>query len=246
MMDRDVEQRLGEMGSVGVLQGVSPGRNIHHAGVLDLRGVPSDQVAQVEEIGSADVMLLDEQNRNALRGVNIHHVGSILTASADERVIVTPQMDLDRQGIEFMPDEQRLLFVGNVFIRPDVSPDLVARKFAFVRVIGILVAGAGALGALTGRLHFSNGVTVSLPEDTGPLVRNTGEVRMMPEYLDALPDDATYINFGEVKVSGGVSVSVIQQKIRAYYNLGETAGKPEGLAALHARCQMNTGSFEYK
>jgi hypothetical protein len=246
MMEQDVEQRLGEMGSVGVLQGVSPGRNIHHTGVLDLRGVPSDQVAQIEEVGSADVMLLDEQNRNALRGVNIHHVGSILIASPDERVIVTPQLDLDYQGIEFMPDELRLLFVGNVFIRPDVPPELVARKFASVRVIGILIAGAGALGALTGRLQFSNGVTVALPEDTGHIVRNTSEVRMVAEYLEALPDDTTYLNFGEVKVNGGVSGSAIQQKIRAYYNLGETSGKPEGLAVLHARCQMNTGSFEYK
>jgi hypothetical protein len=246
MMEQDIEQRLGEMGSVGVLQGVSPGRSIHHTGVLDLRGVPSDQVAQLEEVGSADVMLLDEQNRNALRGVNIHHVGSILIAPAEERVIVTPQMDLDREGIEFMPDEQRLLFVGNVFIRPDVPPEIVARKFASVRVIGILIAGAGALGALTGRLQFGNGVTIGLPEDTGPIVRNTGEVRMLPEYLEALPDDATYINFGEVKVSGGVSASVVQQKIRAYYNLGETSGKPESIAVLHARCRMNNGNFEYK
>jgi len=245
-MDKDTEQRLGEMGSVGVLQGVSPGSKIHHTGVLDLRGVPSDQVAQIEEVGSSDVILLDEQNRNALRGVKIHHVGSILVAGPDERVIVTPQLDLDRDGVEFMPDEQRLLFVGNVFIRPDVPAEVVVRKFASVRVIGILITGASALGALTGRLQFGNGITVGLPEDTGYIVRNTGEVRMVPEYLEALPDDTTYLNFGEVKVDGSVSASVVRQKIRAYYNLGETSGKPEGLAVLQARCQTNTGNFEYK
>jgi hypothetical protein len=242
--EEETPERESAMDSIGVLQGVPPGRKIHHAGVLDFRRIPSEQIARIVYIGSADVLLLDEENRLALRGVKIHHVRSVLIASPDERVLVTPQLDLSRTAVASMPDGQRLLVIGNVFIAPDVTADLIGQKFNAFRVIGTLTAGAGALGALAGRSLFGSGMTIALPEDTGPITRVFGETRMTSDYLNELPDGTTYLNFGETEIRGRIELSLLREKIRAYYNMGETKGEEAALAVLRARCPMDTGEFK--
>src|SRR5262245_33879235 len=93
------ERRPGEMHTIGTLQGLRPGRSMHHVGLLDLRRIPPEQLAQVEEIHTVDVLLLEEQTREHLRLATLHHVGSILVAAPDERVLVTPQLELTRAAI---------------------------------------------------------------------------------------------------------------------------------------------------
>lgn len=238
------EEQWSVMGSIGVLQGIPPAQKIHHAGVLDLRGVSGEGIARIQEVGSCDVLILDEENRHELRGAKIHHTRNILTARAEERVLITPQLDMSRTAVEAMPDGQCLLILGNVYFAPDVSADLIVAKFATLRVFGTLTAGAGAVGALAGRTLFGNGVTIALPENTGPITRVMGELRITGDYLNELPDGTTFLNFGEVELRGSVSTEMLRQKIRAWYNLGETKGEESHLAVLQARCPMDTGEFE--
>jgi hypothetical protein len=231
------------MHTIGTLQGLRPGRSMHHVGLLDLRRTPPEQLAQVEEIHTVDVLLLEEQTRAHLQPTTLHHVGSILVAAPDERVLVTPQLELSRAAIEGLGGGQRLLVMGNVFFRPDVPPSLVAEKFESLRVFGVLIACAGVHGTLLGRVQVLNGVTVALPDETGPIVYALGETRMTREYLAGLPEGTTYLNVGKTQLDEDVTMEALREKVRAYYNVGETNGPAMLLVALQARCPLNLGRF---
>jgi hypothetical protein len=110
--------------SAGVIRGI-PSRRIESAGVLDLRGVPAEQVAQIESIKSAGIILLDEKNSAALANVSVESAGSIVVAPSDLRVIVQPDITISRAMAEGMPSGQKVMVVGNAFIRPDVPAALI-------------------------------------------------------------------------------------------------------------------------
>lgn len=229
---------------VGTMQGTPPGRRVQHVGVLDLRGVPAEQVARIEVIHVVNVLLLDRDNRLALERVLLQHVGSVVVAEADERVLVTPQLDISRAALEAIPPGQRLLTVGNLFFPPDAPPALVAEKIETLRVVGTLVAGESVHGALLGKIRFVNGATLLLPDGVAPLTRNLGELEMTPDYLAGLPDGTTFLNLGRTKMEIGLSPDLLRQKIAACYNAGQISGPADRIALLQARCPTNLGRFE--
>jgi hypothetical protein len=232
------------MHTIGTLQGLHPGRSMHHVGMLDLRGIPPEQIAQVEEIHTVDVLLLEEQTQAHLRPKTLHHVGSILAAAPDERVLVTPQLELFRSGVEGLANGQKIVVMGNVFFRPDVPPALVAEKFESLRVFGVLIACAGVHGVLLGKAQVLNGVTLALPDETGPVVCALGETRMSREYLAGLSDRTTYLNVGKTTLEEDLAGEMLREKVGAYYNVGETYGPASLLATLQARCPLNLGHFQ--
>jgi hypothetical protein len=239
------EERHNDIHSIGTMQGMPPGRTVHHVGVLDLRGIPAEQIMRINEMHTVDVLLLSEETKLALSQASVHHVGSIVIADPEERVFVTPQLEISCSGLEEMPSGQKFLLVGNLFFRPDVPPQLVAEKIGSVRVVGVLIACQGVYGALLGKMQLINGASVILPDDVGPLARDTGETWISREYLFDLPDGTTYINLGKTRIYEDVSqeLPLLRQKIAAYYNVGETKGPAPLLATLQARCPVNLGKF---
>ena len=236
-------RRPGEIHTVGTLQGLPPVRVLHHVGLLDLRGAGAEQIALVEEIHTVDVLLLEEETRALLRPNTLHHVGSTIVAAPDERVLVTPQLDISRSGMEGLPAGQKLLVMGNVFFQPDVPANLVAEKFASLRVFGVLIACGGVHGVLIGKLQVLNGVTLALPDEPGTVMRAQGETRLTSEYLEGLSDATTYVNIGKLQVENELSTELLRTKIAAYYNVGETIGRAALIATLQARCPVNLGHF---
>jgi hypothetical protein len=223
----------------GLIQGVA-GKNIR-AGALDLRGVPPEQVARIESL-KAGLVLVDEANREALAKVPALKAGSIVTAGPELRLLVQPILEISKGMLEAMPEAQQLLIVGNVFFNPDVSPAVVADKLQQVRIVGIVVACEGVHGALLGKAD-TTGISITLPNDVGPVVRSIGEGRLSSDYLSRLQDGTTYINIGETTVSADVSEDLLSQKIASYHNVGETVGPSNLLSLLKARCPTNLGEF---
>jgi hypothetical protein len=232
------------MHTINTWQGLPPGRTIHHVGMLDLRGTVPERIAQVEEIHTVDVLLLEEETRALLQPTSMHHVGSILVAAPDERVLVTPQLELSRSGIEGLTPGQKILVMGNVFFKPDVPAALVAEKFESLRIFGALIACSGVLGVLIGKMQHLNGVTLALPDEVGPIYRAHGETRMTNESLAGLAPGTTYINIGNTQIDSVVFPELLREKVAAYYNVGKTSGPNALMAVLQFLCPVNLGHFQ--
>ncbi|MFB3881585.1 MAG: hypothetical protein ACE149_09995 [Armatimonadota bacterium] len=182
----------------GMVRGVV-GKRIGVNGVLDLRGVPADQVAAIEEIAVNGVVLMDEGNRNSLAGVKAAVNGSIIAVPPDMRVMMEPEIELSKASVEAMPNGQKLMIVGNMFLRPDIPPALIAEKFEDLRLVGIIVMGEGVQGALIGRGEIT-GVTILIPAGVTEAVRSIGNNTWTADYLSRLPDNIAYINIGNTRV----------------------------------------------
>mgnify|MGYP001598706992 FL=1 len=136
-----------EINNVGVYQGAPPARRIHHVTVLDLRGVPGQNLSQIQEIGNTDVVLLDTENRLALDRARLNHIGTVVVAEPEERVLVTPQLDLSASAVQALEPGQGWLVVGNLQFQAGGSCEQVAEKFLSLRVTGLLVACQAVQGA---------------------------------------------------------------------------------------------------
>jgi hypothetical protein len=234
----------GELGDVDVLQGVPPGSHINDVSVLDLRMVPAEEVAKINEMNDVSVLLLSEDNRNALRGAHINDVNVIMVAEPDESVLVAPQVEITRAMLEAAPGGSRMLVVGNLFIKPQVPAGLMAEKFESIRVVGIVMACEGVFGAMLGKLQTTSGPTIVLPDDTGHVVRSLSDTTVIAEYLAELPDDTTFVSISETRFSPAISPDLLRQKIRAYHSLGCTKGPASLIGILRARCLNDTGEFK--
>ena len=237
------ENRRRDMHTIGTMQGLPPAHSIHHVGLLDLRDALPEQLAEVKEIHTVDVLLLAEKTRALLEPSSLHHVGSILVAEPEERVVVTPQLELSRSGVEALPGGQKIVVMGNVFFHPDVLASLIAEKFESLRIFGTMIACAGVHGALIGKMQIFNGVALALPDGVGSIVRAHGETSVNQQYLLGIPEGTTYINIGKTQIDDAVSAEMLREKFAAYYNIGETNGPAVLLATLQARCPMNLGKF---
>lgn len=222
-----------------------PGKRVVVNGVLDLRGVPVDQLAEAESLTVNGVVLLDEANRNGLVGVESHVNGAVAVVDPDTRVMVEPNMDFTKAAVEAMPPGQKMMLVGNVFFKPDVPPELIAEKFEKLHVVGILIACEGVYGALMGKMERT-GVSVQLPEGASAVVRTMGVSRWTKEYVERLADGTTYVNVGVTEVPDDVPVELVERKIASYHNVGVTKAPKAIVALLRSRCGTDLGTFEDK
>jgi hypothetical protein len=225
----------------GVVSGI-PGKTVRLNGILDLRGVPAEQVAAMESLTINGIVLLDEANRNGLAEVETSINGSTVVADSDLRVIIQPDMEFSKAAVEAMAAGQKMMLVGNVFFKPDVPPELIAEKFERLHVVGILIACEGVQGALLGKME-STGISITLPDDVGEVVRSMGANEWTKEYVERLADGTTYVNIGATEVPEDVSESLVQAKIATYHNIGVTEAAEPVLSLLKARCKTNMGQF---
>lgn len=225
----------------GMVTGVV-GKRMGINGVLDLRGVPAEQVAGIEELMINGVVLMDEGNRDALAGVKSEINGTVIVPPAGMRVIVQPDIELSKASVEAMPSGQKLMLVGNIFIKPEVPPALVAEKFDDLRLIGIIVMGEAVQGALFGKMEMT-GVSIIIPGHIKEVVRSMGDSTWNADYLGRLADGIAYLNIGKTQIPADVPEELVAQKIASYHNVGLTSGPEPILNLLKSRCKTNMGEF---
>jgi len=235
------EEEMPGVKAAGLVRGV-PGRHIQAAGLVDLRGVPPEEVAKIEGIQAAGAVLGDEANRAALGQIPIQAAGGVAIARPGYRVIIAPDLEISKAMLEGMPPGQKLMFAGIVFFRLDVPASLVAEKLEGVDVLGILIATEGVYGALMASAEIT-GHTILLPDGVGPVVRSLGQNTLTQEYLSRLADRTTYINIGQTLVSDEVPEDLLDRKILTYHNVGQTVAPTPLLALLKSRCPTNLGQF---
>ena len=237
----EAQQNWGS-GQNGLVKGI-PGKHIALNGVLDLRGVSAEEIKQIETLVVNGVVLLDESNNGALADVRTNVNGSIMTADPSMRVMVQPDLEMTRTMVEAMPAGQKLLVIGIITVSLDIPPALLAEKFDDLRLVGVVIIGEAAMGALFGRSEIT-GVSVTLGPDSGPVVRNIGSITWSVDYLTRLQDGSTFVNVGSTEIASDVPEELVAAKVGTYHNVGSTSGPHALLELLRSRCRTNLGSFD--
>ena len=231
----------GYSGQMGLVKGI-PGKHIRSVGVLDLRGVTAEQIAQVESISGVGVVLIDENLRTAMAHITTREIGSLVEIGSEYRAVIEPWIEFSRATLEAMPSGQKLALIGIALFKPDVPAALIAEKFEGLQVVGILLAPAAVQGALLGKMHIT-GVSVTLPEKEMAVTHCMGQNTVTTDYLSYLADDGLYINIGQTKIDADVPAELLAKKFASYYNMGQTVAPAPLLALLKARCTTNLGAF---
>jgi beta-lactamase regulating signal transducer with metallopeptidase domain len=222
-----------------VIKGV-PQAKIEDVAVLDLRGVAANEVGKIESIEDVAVIILDERNRQALKPKTMSDVGSTIVAPRDARVIVDPLWDVSKATLDAMPKAQKLICVGVVYFRSDVTPALVREKIASLQGSGVLLAPAGVRGALVGISELA-GASATLPDDAGPAVHAVGFNQITPGYLERLQDRSVYVGIGATQIAPDVTEELLSRKIATYINVGATTGPKALVDFIKSRAAVNLG-----
>ncbi len=219
-----------------------PGPVVENVGTLDLRGASPEALATLKKVKNSGSVLVSPDARAHLSGVVMENVGSVMEVDLDEKMLVGPSIELDGAAFDAMEDGRKLIVVGILSIGAEVTAQQIGQKLARLRLTGILMAPKNIIGALTGRMEHT-GVSVALPDGGGAIVRNMGQKNITPGYLSYLKSDSVYVNIGQTTFGDDVPVSLVQEKIGAYVNVGETVASQEILDYLDARCENNVGQF---
>jgi len=182
----------------GIVKGIV-GKRMVINGVLDLRGVPGEQLSTVEKLLLNGVALMDEGNRAAWNAAAATINGSVMTVPPDMQVMMQPDMELSKAAVEAMPSGQKMMILGNVFIRTDVPPALIADRFTALRLVGIAVMGEAVQGVLFGKGDVT-GITVAIPAEITHVVRSMENRTWTADYLRRLPDGSAYVNVGNTTI----------------------------------------------
>ena len=242
MSETEVQElQPGHSGNSGMVRGI-PGKHIENVGMLDLRGVSAEELAQLESIQSVGAVLIDADLRSAMTHIALDSVGAVIDIPADARVLIEPWLEFSKAGLEAMPQGQKLLLIGIIFFKPDVPPALVTEKFESLQVVGVVLATAGVQGALIGKMQIT-GMGATLPEEDLPIVKNIGQNTLSPGYLSHLADGNLYVNVGQTILAPDVQEDLLAKKIKTYINVGHTQGPTPLLDLLKARCPVDLGQF---
>ena len=219
-----------------------PGPVVENVGCLDLRGASAEEVATLKKVKNTGTVLISPEARAGLTGTAMENVGSVIEAGLDEKLLVGPSIEFDAEALETMEDGQKLLVTGILTFAADATAALVSQKIAKLRLTGILIAPKSVQGVLTGRMEHT-GVSVTIPKAAGGIVRQIGEKTVTPGYLGYLKPESVYINIGQTTFAGDVPLELVQEKLTAYVNVGETVARQEVLDYLDAICESNVGEF---
>ena len=219
-----------------------PGPFVENVGTLDLRGSTAEEVATLKKVKNSGTVLISPEARAGLSGTSMENVGSVIEAGLDEKLLVGPSIEFDAEALEGMEDGQKFLVTGIVTFSSDAPAALVAQKIARLRLTGILIASKSVQGVLTGRMEHT-GVAVAVPKTSGGVIRQIGEKTVTPGYLSYLKPESVYINIGQTTFGDDVPLELVQAKLAAYVNVGETVARQEILDYLDAVCESNIGAF---
>ena len=87
------------------------------------------------------------------------------------------------------------------------------------------------------------GPAATLPKGTGGLVREIGQKKITAGYLSYLKDQSVYVNIGQTIFADDIPMELVQAKLAAFVNIGQTVARRELLDYLEARCEANLGNF---
>jgi hypothetical protein len=220
-----------------------PSPHIENVGMLDLRTASPEEIGRLRHLKNVGTVLITPELRGALKDIVSENVGAFIEASAEERVLIGPVLDIDAAMLETMSDGQKLIVIGVLSFAADAPPALVSQKFERVRLTGILIAPKAVSGALFGKLEHT-GVAISLEKVFGGLVREMGSATITAGYLTFVKPESAYLNIGRTEFAADVPLDLVQSRIVDYYNVGLTVAPQTILDYLRARCSSNLGAFQ--
>ncbi|MBB6051576.1 hypothetical protein [Armatimonas rosea] len=227
--------------NAGHLIGV-PGPHVENVGVLDLRTCTLEELSQLKSLRNIGTVLVSSAIRGGLSGVSSENVGSFIEADPDERLLVGPMLELDGLALEAMEEGQKLIVVGILWFTDTVTVEQVQKKLSRLRLTGILLAPQAVRGALLARIEHI-GPIVTLPVGVKNVIKEIGQKTITAGYLRHVKDDNLYVNIGQTIFAEDVPLELVQQKISAYINIGQTVAPRGLLDYLDARCEANLGNF---
>ena len=241
MEDRENAETATGASNTGTVHGV-PGDQVENVGLLDLRGASPEAMARLKVVRNVGLILVDAGQASALTNVRMENTGTIAEAHPDERILIGPSTDFNKAVLEGMEPGLRLTVIGIVTFDPDIPLPLLSEKFAFLRLIGVLIAPAGVQGALLGKMEHT-GVAIIL-KASGPILKNIGAVRITTGYLSHMKPGTVFLNIGEARIDPEVTVGMISEKIIEYHNVGHTVGPTDVVQWLQVNAPTQLGAFQ--
>ena len=219
-----------------------PGPVVENVGCLDLRGASAEEVATLQKVKNTGSVLISPEARAGLTGTAMENVGSVIEAGAGRKTARGAVDRVRRRG------------AGGDGGRPEIPrdghPDLRRRRHRRARRAEDRQAPPhGHSHRPEGRARGSHrpdgahGRLRGRPEDGGRDGATAGEKTITPGYLSYLKPESVYINIGQTTFGDDVPLELVQSKLSAYVNVGQTVARQEILDYLDAICDGNVGEF---
>ena len=207
------------------------GKVIHNVGMLDLRSVSEETVAQIRRIGNVGVLLHSPETAGLVVRLNIGNIGSTIEAPHDARLLNGQQV-LGAEAFQGEGEPLRLLINGQAIIRPEVTVEEIARGLGDLWLNGQLLCPEHLAGAVQAKLRQSNGKFQIYKKYPKLIV---GNLTLDEAFLRSLEDGASMVVVGNLEVPEVLPNDLLEQQIGQLQVIGRLVCREENKQALLSR-----------
>jgi hypothetical protein len=214
-------------------------RIISNVNILDLRQATEASVAQIGEIGNANVVLYTAETAGLLQRLNIGNVNASVEVPADAQVKpVVGQALFNRTSFQNLAAPQYPLVIGQVLVEPDVPAEDVEKGLSGLVVIGQVICPEHLLGVLQAKPGRVIGQVKAYPR-LGRV--HLDSLILDEDYLCALEDGTELAVVGSLRVPQVLPTELLERKLARLFVSGKTLCHEENALALHSRLLPGSG-----
>lgn len=190
-------------------------------GVLDLTTATKESLNGLNEVKGVGCLLIAENNKNILEGVELSGIGSTITVPESDMDSFVMKVGVSSLGASFFEGAQEslaLMLTGVCVIENDITPELLQEKLSAIYGAGVIACPDDLLGvvnlktsAFTGNISgYKNGAKI-LTDDT--TIDNN--------FLESLEDGTSLVTLGDINMLSDINSELYLKKIEHLDYLGD-------------------------
>jgi hypothetical protein len=212
---------------------------IGNIGLLDIRNITDETIAEIEAIGSVGLMLFSPETAHFVARLDTGNVGAVVQASRSATVVNSRYVIASGQLRDSSPLE---LFVnGTLIVEPEVTAEEIEAGLRSVGVNGQVLVPRHLAGVFQSRVTYQNGKLTSYdPKD----VLVTSSATFDAERLSALPDGTSFHVAGRLALSGVIDDGLLRGKIARISGSGRLRLHEENAARVSSLIASSQGDLK--
>lgn|SRR5262249_8256305 len=206
--------------------------------ILDLRDIPAERLAEIDQVQNIKTVVLSSQNAEAFMRIPRLDVRSHLILKSEE-VLSTGQIEFNDGYLSHLQDDSSCVVLGQALI-DGFTASLFFQKAKRLRIYGqVLYSHAPSAGALLSRTERLQGQLLAMPANAR---RWIGATHLDVDRLHSL-NGQPVVSIGPIAIDPRVTAADITGNISSITQIGEITAREDLLCALLSRCRIRLGTY---
>lgn len=207
------------------------GKRITNVSFLDLTSASPESLAEISTISNVSLMLYSDKITPMLTHVTMQNISCTLQVPENFKM-VNGQFEVDKNYLSGMKEAVFLLINGQLIVEEEVSADDVESGINGLYVNGTILCPEKLKGIVQRKIETNNGKLVTFM-DNATLIK--GDLHLDESYLRSLEHATRLVVTGNVRLTGAMEVSLLDEKLEKIQFLKQAVIREEYMEVMNRK-----------